>query len=205
MTDQPDIALGAFSDFTADYFKRLNQASNSIPTEPVEHLANALMRCWREKRQVFLFGNGGSAGNAIHLANDWIYGISKTFGSGLRATALPANGSITTCLANDEGYESIFSYQLAVLAEKGDVAIALSGSGNSPNVVEALKYCNEAGIESYAILGFSGGKALGLAKHPIHVAVNDMQISEDLQMMIGHLLMQWLYARRGDVKSTTES
>lgn len=205
MEDHSNIAMGNFTAFTADYIERLNEAAQNIPTEPVEHLANSLIRCWHDGHQVFLFGNGGSAGNAMHLANDWIYGISKTFGSGLKATALPANGSITTCLANDEGYESIFSYQLAVLAEKGDVAIALSGSGNSPNVVKALEYCNETGIESYAILGFSGGKALGLAKHPIHVAVNDMQVSEDLQMMIGHLLMQWLYARRGDVKSTTES
>jgi len=205
MPDHTNIALGDFSSFTSDYFDRLSQAAKRIPTEPVEKLANALLDCWREGRQVFLFGNGGSAGNAMHLANDWIYGISKTFGSGLRATALPANGSITTCLANDEGYDSIFSYQLAVLADEGDVALALSGSGNSPNVVKALEYCNTAGLESYAILGFSGGKALSLAQHPIHVAIDDMQISEDLQMVIGHLLMQWLYARRDEVMPSTGS
>lgn len=204
MKNNSNIALGDFSAFTADYFARLNAAAKTIPVEQVEHLAASLLRCWQDGHQVFLFGNGGSAGNAMHLANDFIYAISKTFGSGLRAHALPANGSTTTCLANDEGYDSIFSYQLAVLAEKGDVAIALSGSGNSPNVVKALEHCNKAGIESYAILGFSGGKALDLADHPIHVAVDDMQISEDLQMMIGHLLMQWLYARRGDVKPATE-
>lgn len=204
--DKPsDDLTEDFSAFSSDYFERLNKAAHQIPVGTVEHLANALMLCWREGRQVFLFGNGGSAGNAMHLANDWIYGISKTFGSGLRATALPANGSVTTCLANDEGYDSIFSYQLAVLANPGDIAIALSGSGNSPNVVKALEHCNEAGLESYAILGFSGGKALGLAKHPIHVAINDMQISEDLQMMIGHLLMQWLYARRGSINTIAEA
>ncbi|MEQ9303551.1 MAG: SIS domain-containing protein, partial [Marinoscillum sp.] len=134
-----------------------------------------------------------------HLANDWIYGISKTFGSGLRVTALPANGSVTTCLANDEGYENIFSYQLAVLAQPGDIAIALSGSGNSPNILKALEYCNEADLESYAILGYSGGKSLKLAKHSIHIAIDDMQISEDIQMVVGHLLMQWLYKHREDV------
>lgn len=197
--------MADFATFTSGYVERLNQAAKSIPVEPVEHLANTLVDCWREGRQVFLFGNGGSAGNAMHLANDWIYGISKTFGSGLRATALPANGSVTTCLANDEGYDSIFAYQLAVLAEKGDVAIALSGSGNSPNVVKALEYCEKAELESFAILGFSGGKSLDLAKHPIHTAIHDMQISEDLQMMIGHLLMQWLYAKRGDIVSSVRS
>lgn len=199
MNDHPSGTATEFASFATSYFERLTEASGRIPINTVEHLADALVACWQDGRQVFIFGNGGSAGNAMHLANDWIYGISKTFGSGLRVTALPANGSVTTCLANDEGYESIFSYQLAVLAQPGDIAIALSGSGNSPNVVKALEYCKESKITTYAILGYSGGKALELADHPIHVAINDMQISEDLQMTVGHLLMQWLYAKRGDI------
>ncbi|MDG2243343.1 MAG: SIS domain-containing protein [Rhodospirillaceae bacterium] len=202
MNDQPTTASSEFAAFATSYFERLTEASNRIPLDAVKHLADALMSSWQDGRQVFIFGNGGSAGNAMHLANDWIYGISKTFGSGLRVTALPSNGSVTTCLANDEGYESIYSYQLAVLARPGDIAIALSGSGNSPNIVKALEYCKEAGIESYAILGYTGGKALALADHPIHVAIDDMQISEDLQMTVGHLLMQWLYAKRSDIAPT---
>lgn len=188
-----------FPAFAASYFERLSEATGRLPIETVERLADTLVACWKDGRQVFIFGNGGSAGNAMHLANDLIYGISKTFGSGLRITALPANGSVTTCLANDEGYENIFSYQLAVLAQPGDIAIALSGSGNSPNVVKALEYCKSGGIESYAILGYSGGKSLALADHPIHVAIEDMQISEDLQMTVGHLLMQWLYTKRDQI------
>lgn len=201
MDDQARTASSDFETFTNSYFDRLSAATKELPIQTIELLAQSLLAAWKEGRQVFLFGNGGSAGNAMHLANDWIYGISKTFGSGLRVTALPANGSVTTCLANDEGYENIFSYQLAVLAQPGDVAIALSGSGNSPNVVKALEYCNEADLESFAILGYSGGKALNLAKHPIHVAIDDMQISEDLQMVVGHLLMQWLYSKRDDLIS----
>jgi D-sedoheptulose 7-phosphate isomerase len=85
------------------------------------------------------------------------------------------------------------------LARPGDVAIALSGSGNSPNIVKALEYTRSAGIKSYAILGYSGGKALALADRPIHVAVNNMQLAEDSQLIIGHLLMQWLYAARETV------
>ncbi|MCB2109266.1 MAG: SIS domain-containing protein [Rhodobacteraceae bacterium] len=185
-----------FGSFVGEYGQRLAGAMAQMPVATVEKLAATLLECWKTGRQVFLFGNGGSAGNAIHIANDWIYAISKTFGSGLRAHALPANGSTLTCLANDEGYDKIFSYQLAVLAKPGDVAIALSGSGNSPNVVEALQYCKSAGIVSFAILGYSGGKALTLADHPIHFAVDDMQISEDMQLVIGHILMQWLYKHR---------
>ena len=117
----------------------------------------------------------------------------RPFGSGLRVSALPANSSVLTCLANDEGYESIFSMQLAVLGRRDDVLIALSGSGNSPNIVKALEQAKAMGIRSYAILGYSGGKAKALADVPIHFPVDDMQISEDLQLIVGHMIMQWLY------------
>jgi D-sedoheptulose 7-phosphate isomerase len=190
-----------FTAFSKDYRERLKQAIDLIPDEPLEALANALMRAWAERKQVFIFGNGGSAGNAIHLANDFLYGISRQLGHALRVTALPANSAVLTCLANDEGYDGIFFRQLAVLAEPGDVAIAFSGSGNSPNILRALEHCAEHQIESFAVLGYTGGKAKTLACHAIHVPVNDMQISEDLQLVVGHLMMQWMYAHRDDVKA----
>lgn len=190
-----------FQIFSKDYLARLKSALDIIPPEPLGALAEALMLAWREKRQVFIFGNGGSAGNAIHLANDFLYGISREFGHALRVTALPANSSVLTCLANDEGYDGIFFRQLAVLANKGDVAIAFSGSGNSPNIVKALEYCSQNSITSFAVLGYSGGKAKALADHAIHVPVNDMQISEDLQLVVGHLMMQWLYAHKDDIRN----
>lgn len=189
-----------FPAFSRDYLSRLKGALDLIPVEPVEELAHALMQAWKNKKQVFIFGNGGSAGNAIHLANDFLYGISRQFGHALRVTALPANPSVITCLANDEGYDGIFFRQLAVLAEPGDVAIAFSGSGNSPNILRALEHCFENDIESFAVLGYSGGKAKDLASHAIHVPINDMQISEDLQLILGHLIMQWLYVNRDNIK-----
>jgi D-sedoheptulose 7-phosphate isomerase len=188
--------LSTFAEQSKAYLARLHNACEAIPLDKVELLASALLTAWKEKRQVFIFGNGGSAGNAIHLANDFVFGISKKFGSGLRIHALPANTSVITCLANDIGYESIFEYQLGLMSDPGDVVIALSGSGNSPNILKALEYSNNAGLESFAVLGFSGGKSLQLAKTPIHIPVNDMQISEDLQIIIGHMLMQHLYSKK---------
>jgi D-sedoheptulose 7-phosphate isomerase len=190
-----------FQTFSKNYRKQLKQAIDLIPAEPLETLAKTLMRAWAERNQVFIFGNGGSAGNAIHLANDFLYGISKQLGHALRVIALPANPAVVTCLANDEGYDGIFFRQLAVLAEPGDVVIAFSGSGNSPNILRALEYCAHHQIESFAVLGYSGGKAKAMATHAIHVPVNDMQISEDLQLVVGHLMMQWMYAHRDDVKA----
>ena len=189
----------AFQKFATDYAQRLNAAVQALPLPAVEALAEALLRCWREGRQLFIFGNGGSAGNAIHLANDYLYGISRQVGHALRVTALPANSAVLTCLANDEGYDNIFHHQLAVLARPGDVVLAFSGSGNSPNIVKALQWCKGNGVQSFAVLGFSGGQCKALADVPIHVPVDDMQISEDLQLVVGHLLMQWLYQHRDTV------
>lgn len=176
------------------YARRLQAALDGADWSGVQRLGAALRDCWATGRQVFLCGNGGSAGNAVHLANDLLYGIAKRLGSGLRVTALPANTSVLTCLANDEGYGSIYSMQLAVLANRGDLLVVLSGSGNSPNIVKAIEQARAMGVESYAILGYSGGQCKALADVPIHFPVDDMQIAEDLQLIVGHMLMQWLYA-----------
>jgi D-sedoheptulose 7-phosphate isomerase len=179
--------------YFAEYAGRLNAVLSAADWTATARLAQELRACWQDGRQVFLCGNGGSAGNAIHLANDFLYGISKKFGSGLRVNALPSNPSVLTCLGNDCGYDEIFAMQLAVLGNKGDVLIALSGSGNSPNILKALEQAKRSGIKSFAVLGYSGGNSKALADVAIHFPVDDMQISEDLQLIVGHMAMQWLY------------
>lgn len=151
----------------ADYSRRLSAVLDGFEWAPVVQLADELLDCWKTGRQVFLAGNGGSGANAIHLANDLIYALSKRPGSGIRVHALPANPATLTCLANDEGYDKIFSLQLAVLARPCDILIVFTGSGNSPNILAALEEARKIGMRSYAFLGFSGGKAKGLADVPI--------------------------------------
>jgi D-sedoheptulose 7-phosphate isomerase len=189
----------SFSAFATGYLERLNQACSLISIEAVEQLAMAMFNAWKDHKQVFIIGNGGSAGNAIHLTNDFIYGISKRMGSGIRMHALPANQAMITCLGNDVGYENIFSHQLAVLGRSGDLLIALSGSGNSTNILNALLQARHQELTSFAILGFDGGKAKDVCDHPIHVPVHDMQLAEDSQLIIGHMIMQWLYAHREEL------
>ncbi len=183
-------------DLILGYASRLQQVLASSDWSRVNLLAQDMLRCWQEKRQVFFCGNGGSAGNAIHLANDFLYGIAKKTGGGLKVQALSANSAVMTCLANDVGYESIFSEQLAVQAQAGDLLIALSGSGNSPNILRVIEQAKVMDVKSYAILGFTGGKCKTLADVSIHFPVNDMQIAEDLQLIVGHMMMQWLYSNR---------
>jgi D-sedoheptulose 7-phosphate isomerase len=144
---------------------------------------------------VFLAGNGGSAANAIHLANDLQYAIGKEGTVGIRAEALTANASVLTCLANDISYDEVFAHQLRIKGEPGDILIVLSGSGNSPNVVRALETANAIGMRTFAVLGYSGGRCRALAQVPIHFPVDDMQIAEDLQLTVGHMCFQWVRER----------
>jgi D-sedoheptulose 7-phosphate isomerase len=192
-------AAGAAVPHFKDYARRLNEALDALDWSQVERLAGDLLDAWRTGRQLFLIGNGGSAGNANHLANDFMYPLSKTKGHGIRTHALAENPAVLTCLANDEGYEHVYSYQLAIMARRGDILLAFSGSGNSPNILRALEEARSLGLTSYAVVGYGGGKAKALADVVIHVAVDDMQISEDVQTIIGHMLVQWLYQRRDSV------
>lgn len=177
----------------SDYTAKLSEQLQLIESTDITVLADALLQAVREGRHVFLCGNGGSAGNAVHLANDFLYGIAPD-GNAMKVEALSANQAVLTCLGNDIGYDKIYSHQLKVKAQAGDVLIVLSGSGNSPNIVAALEMGKQLEMQTFAILGYSGGKAKALAQYPLHFAIDDMQISEDLQIVIGHMLMRHLCA-----------
>ena len=180
-----------------NYIEKLSNSFNDNINKKIELLAHDILDIWQCKRSLFICGNGGSAANAIHIANDFHYGAGACGdGSrqlpGINVEALTSNQAVLTCLSNDIGYENIFSHQLQVKGKKGDLLIVLSGSGNSNNIVKALETANTLGIKSYAILAFSGGKCLKKADVPIHFPINDMQIAEDTQLIIGHICMQWL-------------
>ena len=175
-----------------NYALKIASAVTQGPWDNVAHLAQSLSDVRVRKSQVFICGNGGSAANAIHLANDFLYGVASSTQTGLRVEALSANPSVLTCLANDIDYTEIFSYQLRAKGETGDLLLVLSGSGNSPNVVQALKVGNQLNMETFAIVGFDGGVCLDLAQRAIHFPVNDMQLAEDLQLISGHMCMQCL-------------
>ena len=193
----------AQSDFSAKanaYLDRLHDCFSPRILQDIELLANEIRKAWIEGRNVFICGNGGSAANAIHIANDLHYGIGACgLGPslpGLRVEALSANSGIITCLANDTGYENIYAHQLQVKGRPGDLLIVLSGSGNSPNIVKALESANFQKMRTFAILAFSGGSCLNLAQVPIHFPIDDMQIAEDTQLVVGHLCMQWLNSNK---------
>ena len=190
------LALSSFGLRARDYLDRLNGCFSGVILDQIETMAHDLRATWVEGRQVYICGNGGSAANAMHMANDFHYGIGACGPGpkipGLRVEALPANAGLITCLANDTGYANIYSHQIEVKGRPGDLLIVLSGSGNSANVVKALETSKRMGLRSYAILAFGGGKCRDLADLPIHFQIDDMQIAEDTQLVVGHLCMQWL-------------
>jgi len=179
--------------FCKQYANRIANLLIEYNWHPVELLGEALYTAWNSRQQVFICGNGGSAANAIHLANDFLYGIaSDVTDPGLRVEALPANSAVLTCLANDVGYEEVFAEQIRVKGNPGDLLIVLSGSGNSENVVRALDAAKDRDMNTCGILGYSGGECLRRANIVIHFPIDDMQIAEDMQLIVGHMCMQYL-------------
>ncbi len=178
-----------------EYTKKLNRAFTPSTMHCILTLAEALEYAWINKNNIYICGNGGSASNAAHLANDFLYGAGIKKGIGLKVEALSANHAVITCLANDIGYENIFSEQLRVKANQGDILLVLSGSGNSLNIVKALEVGTSKGMKTFAILGFSGGKCKELVQFPIHFEIDDMEVVEDLQLTVGHICKQWLLKR----------
>lgn len=138
----------------------------------------------RNAKRVYICGNGGSAANAIHIANDLI-------ACGVKAHALTADVSTLTAIANDYGYEYVFSRQLHVFAEKEDLLIVLSGSGNSQNIVNALLQAETIGMNSWAIVGNAKSEAAKIARN-VMFTEDDMQTSEEAQLVLGHTIMKWL-------------
>ena len=149
---------------------------------PFSLISMPLVQAVKRAKRVFLCGNGGSAANAVHIANDWI-------SVGIKAQALTADVATLTAIANDFGYENVFSRQLEVLAERGDLLVILSGSGNSKNILKALETAKKKGIKSWAIVG--GGRALQCSDRHI-LTESNMQSSEEEQLRIGHGVMWWL-------------
>ena len=194
------VAFSSFNKRSRNYLDQLNSCFSDAIIDQIEILAKDLLAAWVEGRNLYICGNGGSAANAMHLANDFHYGIGACGPGpklpGLRVEALPANAGLITCLANDTGYENIYSHQIEVKGRPGDLIIVLTGSGNSTNVVKALETSKSMGLRSYAILAFTGGKCLDLVDVPIHFPIDDMQMAEDTQLIVGHLCMQWLNSNK---------
>ena len=178
--------------FTLNYKTNLTNILRNLEDKKIKLLSDLIKNTSKVKKTIYICGNGGSAGNANHIANDLSIAAVKNSKRGLKVESLASNSAIITCLANDYGYDKIFSKQLKNKGSKDDLLLVLSGSGNSKNILNAIKQAKKLKMNTFAILGFDGGKCKKITDLPVHVEINDMQISEDIQLVIGHMIMKWL-------------
>ncbi len=176
------------------YLSLLTDAINAISEDEVQDVIDTLKSAYDEGRQVFLLGNGGSASTASHIACDLQKSIKEYTGKRFKAMSITDNVAIMTAWANDTDYERIFSEQIDSLLNDGDVVIAISGSGNSPNVIKAVERANEMGAITIGWSGFDGGKLAKVSQKPMIIKSDNMQRIEDVHLILGHLVFVCLIA-----------
>jgi histidinol-phosphate phosphatase family protein len=182
--------------FAVDYAGELTRAMATIDTTRFEAAARVLNAAYDRDATVFSCGNGGSASIANHFQCDHVKGVRVGTGLLTRVQSLSTNVEILSAIANDNGYENVFDFQLQSQARPGDVLVAVSSSGRSPNIVRALEWCAEHGIETVALTGFTGGPARELATVSIHVDSFNYGIIEDSHQACMHLLAQYVRQSR---------
>jgi len=160
--------------------------------EAMRRIVPILLRARSEGKTVFFFGNGGSASTASHFVVDIGKATLRGDGKRFRCLALVDNVESVTAWANDTEYAKVFSEQLKGLAHPGDVAVGISGSGNSPNVLEAVRVARTLGLTTVGLTGMGGGKLQGLVDVPLTVPSNSMQHIEDVHLLVCHLLTAYL-------------
>lgn len=180
-----------------NHVSRTQDAMARVDLESVRQLVDRLQIAYDRGQRVFIFGNGGSAACASHFAEDLAKGVlpSMSVSRRLRVQSLADPMPFLTALGNDCGYESVFREQLITHASPGDVVIAISGSGNSPNVLEGVRWAKENGLFTSALTGFGGGKLKPMVDLCVHAPVDDMEVAENIHLIVVHLVVGGLRAR----------
>lgn len=178
------------------YLREVAALLKKIDPRGIDRIADILMDAYQEQRTVYTIGNGGSAATASHFASDLAKGtIRRGTRKRFRAIALTDNIPQLTAWANDKGYEFVFEEQLKNLLKKNDVVIAISGSGDSRNIVKAARYAKKKGAVTIGIAGFKGGKLGKVVDHAMIVPSSNMRQIEDVHLMLEHAITTCLIAK----------
>lgn len=204
----PKFPASAYDDagsFCDAYFEETARAAGTIDWIEVHQAAEVLVEAYSLGRKVFSCGNGGSASIANHLQCDHVKGVRTGTDLTPRVVSLSSNIELITAISNDIGYEDVFSYQLQSQAETGDVLIAISSSGRSPNIVRALSWARDNGLRTIALTGFGGGAARAVAEVGIHVDCTNYGIVEDLHQAAMHAMAQYIRQSRMTVPAIADT
>ena len=176
-----------------DYISCEIETLKKLDVDAINDALNLLLEVWERRGRVYIFGNGGSASTASHFQNDFNKGVSEYVEKKFRFHCLNDNIATIMAIANDIGYDEVFRFQLKGQLEPGDIVIAISGSGNSKNVINAVEYAKSQGNKVIGITGYDGGKLKQLCDISLHAPVNSMQVAEDIHMIFDHLMMSMFY------------
>ena len=187
------------SDFAKDYLSGLKDVLDRLPLKPIDEIIRVIEQARDEGRQIFVIGNGGSAATASHMMNDLCKGTLGHKGDApwprLRVIALTDNVSLMTAWANDTDFNHIFSEPLKNLAQRGDVLVAISASGNSPNIIAAVEAAKQIGVTVLGLTGFTGGKLSKMADVSLVVPSDGYGPVEDVHMILDHIITSYLYEK----------
>lgn len=179
--------------FIDGYLRLEMDVLRQLDRDKISEALKAIEVAYQNNRTIFIFGNGGSSATASHFQNDFNKGISEFVEKKFNFVCLNDNVPTLMAIANDIGFDEVFRFQLAGHLRKGDLIVAISGSGNSKNVINAVNYAKEQGNTVIGLTGFSGGKLATLADISLNVPVQSMQITEDVHMIFDHLMMSFFY------------
>lgn len=187
---------GSFEKYAGGYFRYLGELLSRLDITAIASFVKELEEAYAEQATIFILGNGGSAATASHMANDIGVDVLKKAKcrQGFRAMALTDNVSVMTAIANDDGYNNLFVNQLRIHYRKGDKLVAISASGNSPNVIEAIEWVRRNGGKTIGFTGFDGGKVKAISDVVINVETPKGEYGpvEDIHMILDHLIATYL-------------
>lgn len=174
------------------YLKNLISTLSHVNFDEMDRAIDIIEATWRAGKQIITLGNGGSSMTALHYINDWNKSIYLSTNIPFRGRSLIDNMGLVMSYSNDISFEDVFVKQLENILQPGDLVLAISGSGNSENVIRAVKYANENGGITLGLSGYAGGRLKQISQNSLWVNVNDMQYVEDVHFIFGHMVMKKL-------------
>lgn len=182
-----------YNESIKDYIQTEIEILQKLDVEEINRALN-LLECTRKNQGiVYVFGNGGSSSTASHFQNDFNKGVSEKLEKKYRFLCLNDNVATLMAIANDNGFENVFFQQLENKLQPDDIIIAISGSGNSKNVIKACEYARQQGNKIIGLTGYNGGKLKELSDISLYVPIDNMQITEDVHLIYNHMMMYILY------------
>lgn len=185
--------MGKYTQYIENYIIQESKVLAALDVVAIDEALQLLEETMNNDGNIYVFGNGGSSATASHFQNDFNKGVSEHTEKKFRFICLNDNVPTVMAIANDIGFEEVFRFQLQGKLKQGDIVMAISGSGNSKNVLNAVEYAKEQGCKVIGLTGYNGGKLKELSDISLHAPVQSMQITEDIHMIFDHLMMSVFY------------